>query len=250
MKFSCQPIVWLGVQTDPNGLLYMRARYYNPYISRFLNPDPSGFGGGLNFYLFANGNPISETDPFGLWAGLDDLAFTAGGAILGGAGSAISGLISGNFSWSKVGYGAVAGAAGGEATLYGGPVVGGLVSGAANNFLSQSAAMATTGSDFNPYSFAASTALGGVTGAIGEQIPLPSINGLNAGQGSYQAVSSGILTKLENGTIQNISASTAGSIFISQTFNDIPTTALDTLVDIGKEAGQGNGGTQSSPTGK
>jgi len=25
-----------GVQTDPNGLLYMRARYYNPYISRFL----------------------------------------------------------------------------------------------------------------------------------------------------------------------------------------------------------------------
>jgi len=60
-----------GVQTDPNGLLYMRARYYNPYICRFLNADPSGFGGGLNFYLFCNGNPISETDPFGLqsWIG-------------------------------------------------------------------------------------------------------------------------------------------------------------------------------------
>jgi RHS repeat-associated protein len=57
----------LGVQTDPNGLLYMRARYYNPYISRFLNPDPSGFAGGLNYYVFADGNPISETDPFGLW---------------------------------------------------------------------------------------------------------------------------------------------------------------------------------------
>ena len=55
-----------GVQTDPNGLLYMRARYYNPYISRFLNPDPSGFASGLNFYLFANGNPISNEDPFGL----------------------------------------------------------------------------------------------------------------------------------------------------------------------------------------
>jgi RHS repeat-associated protein len=60
-----------GVQTDPNGLLYMRARYYNPYISRFLNPDPSGFAVGLNFYAFCNGNPISETDPFGLqsWIG-------------------------------------------------------------------------------------------------------------------------------------------------------------------------------------
>jgi RHS repeat-associated protein len=58
-----------GVQTDPNGLLYMRARYYNPYISRFLNPDPSGFAGGLNFYAFADGNPVSETDPFGLGTG-------------------------------------------------------------------------------------------------------------------------------------------------------------------------------------
>ncbi len=55
-----------GVQTDPNGLLYMRARYYNPYICRFLNPDPSGFKGGLNFYAYADGNPVSETDPFGL----------------------------------------------------------------------------------------------------------------------------------------------------------------------------------------
>ncbi len=57
-----------GVMTDPNGLLYMQARYYNPYLSRFINPDPSGFGGGLNQYAFANGDPISMTDPFGLGA--------------------------------------------------------------------------------------------------------------------------------------------------------------------------------------
>jgi len=55
-----------GVQTDSNGLLYMRARYYNPYICRFINADPSGFAGGLNFYAYADGNPISLTDPFGL----------------------------------------------------------------------------------------------------------------------------------------------------------------------------------------
>ena len=59
-----------GVMTDPNGLLYMRARYYNPYLCRFLNPDPSGFAGGLNWYVYANGNPVSYLDPFGLW-GLD-----------------------------------------------------------------------------------------------------------------------------------------------------------------------------------
>jgi uncharacterized protein RhaS with RHS repeats len=52
--------------TDQSGLLYMRARYYNPYTCRFINADPSGFAGGLNFYCYANGNPISLSDPHGL----------------------------------------------------------------------------------------------------------------------------------------------------------------------------------------
>ena len=52
--------------SHPNGLLYMRARYYNPFLCRFLNPDPSGFAAGLNFYAYANGNPASMTDPMGL----------------------------------------------------------------------------------------------------------------------------------------------------------------------------------------
>ena len=54
--------------TDPNGLLYMRARFYNPYICRFINPDPAGFTGGLNWYCYATGNPINYLDPFGLCA--------------------------------------------------------------------------------------------------------------------------------------------------------------------------------------
>ena len=57
-----------GVMTDPNGLLYMRARYYNPYLCRFVSADPSGFSGGLNVYAYANGNPVSYLDPFGLGA--------------------------------------------------------------------------------------------------------------------------------------------------------------------------------------
>jgi RHS repeat-associated protein len=57
-----------GVMTDPNGLLYMRARYYNPYLCRFLNADPAGFAGGLNLYAYANGNPVSYLDPNGLGA--------------------------------------------------------------------------------------------------------------------------------------------------------------------------------------
>ena len=57
-----------GVMTDPNGLLYMCTRYYNPYLCRFVSADSSGFSGGLNFYAYANGNPVSYLDPFGLGA--------------------------------------------------------------------------------------------------------------------------------------------------------------------------------------
>lgn len=55
-----------GVMTEANGLLFMRARYYNPRLMRFLNADPIGFAGGLNHYAFVGNNPISFTDPWGL----------------------------------------------------------------------------------------------------------------------------------------------------------------------------------------
>jgi RHS repeat-associated protein len=79
-----------GVQTDPNSLLYMNARYYNPFLCRFINPDPTGFSGGMNFYAFANGNPISYLDPFGLvsWGllGRSAFGFVANGVVaVGGA---------------------------------------------------------------------------------------------------------------------------------------------------------------------
>lgn len=59
-----------GVMTDNNGLYYMRARYYNAEIKRFINRDViSGTiaaGQTLNRYAYVNGNPISYVDPFGL----------------------------------------------------------------------------------------------------------------------------------------------------------------------------------------
>jgi RHS repeat-associated protein len=57
----------LGVQTDPNGLLLMGARYYHPTLRRFISPDPVDFWGGVNWYAFADNNPISNSDPLGLW---------------------------------------------------------------------------------------------------------------------------------------------------------------------------------------
>jgi RHS repeat-associated protein len=61
-----------GVVTDKNGLIYMRARYYSPNMRRFINADiiagELSNAITLNRYAYANGNPVSFIDPFGLWS--------------------------------------------------------------------------------------------------------------------------------------------------------------------------------------
>ena len=60
----------LGVETDENGLYYMRARYYNTDIKRFMNRDiingSIANSQSLNKYCYVQGNPVNLTDPFGL----------------------------------------------------------------------------------------------------------------------------------------------------------------------------------------
>ncbi len=56
-----------GVMHEPNGFYYMRARYYDPAVGRFISEDPIGFGGGdINLYAYVGNNPINFVDPFGL----------------------------------------------------------------------------------------------------------------------------------------------------------------------------------------
>ncbi len=58
----------IGGSRDVSGLLYRRARYYDPQSGQFTQQDPMGVAGGLNTYGFANGDPVSNRDPFGLAA--------------------------------------------------------------------------------------------------------------------------------------------------------------------------------------
>ena len=45
------------------GLIYMRARYYDPALGRFISEDPARDGG--NWYAYAGGNPVGHVDPDG-----------------------------------------------------------------------------------------------------------------------------------------------------------------------------------------
>ncbi len=75
-----------GVISEPNGLYYMRARYYDPKMGRFLSEDPTGFGGGdVNLYVYAVNNPIMIIDPLGLcgeYHGAPDLPLEAPNPLL------------------------------------------------------------------------------------------------------------------------------------------------------------------------
>jgi RHS repeat-associated protein len=58
-----------GILQEPNGLYYMRARYYDAAVGRFISEDPIGFDSGeVNLYAYVGNNPISFIDPFGLEA--------------------------------------------------------------------------------------------------------------------------------------------------------------------------------------
>jgi len=57
-----------GVMDEENGLCFMRARFYDAKVGRFLSEDPLGFGGGdWNLYAYVGGNPLVRIDPKGLW---------------------------------------------------------------------------------------------------------------------------------------------------------------------------------------
>jgi RHS repeat-associated protein len=53
----------LGHVTDDTGLVYMKARYYDPGTGRFASEDPSG--NGTNWYIYAGDNPVNMVDQTG-----------------------------------------------------------------------------------------------------------------------------------------------------------------------------------------
>nr|WP_155069221.1 RHS repeat-associated core domain-containing protein [Streptomyces taklimakanensis] len=59
-----QPYRFTGTYLDPTGMYKMGARYYDPNLGRFTQPDPSGQE--TNPYLYAAGGPANRIDPTGL----------------------------------------------------------------------------------------------------------------------------------------------------------------------------------------
>ena len=59
---------YTGREPDDSGLIYYRARYYDPRIGRFTQRDPLGSIDGVNRYAYALNAPVNFVDPWGLGA--------------------------------------------------------------------------------------------------------------------------------------------------------------------------------------
>lgn len=65
---------YIGKERDEEtGFYYCRARYYAPWLGRWVSPDPAGIDGGQNVYEYAAGNPLAYKDDTGTAPGLTPL---------------------------------------------------------------------------------------------------------------------------------------------------------------------------------
>lgn len=64
---ALHPFGFAGREYDAeSGLYYMRARYYDPAVGRFIQRDLMGIAAGSNLYAYVDGNPVGRRDPLGL----------------------------------------------------------------------------------------------------------------------------------------------------------------------------------------
>ncbi|WP_231879562.1 RHS repeat-associated core domain-containing protein [Methylomonas koyamae] len=89
---------YTGREPDASGLIYYRARYYDPNQIRFTQRDPLGYTDGLNRYSYVHNNPINFNDPNGLLANKVSNAWTAGQSYYNTASN-----IAGQIGWGGAG---------------------------------------------------------------------------------------------------------------------------------------------------
>ena len=144
-------------------------RGYDPVAGRWLSRDPLKELIGHNLYLYVRNAPARYTDRLGLYVGADDAAAAAAGAAVGVGGQLMTDMFMGEISgWEDYAGSALGGAVGGVATLYTGPLGGGMLGGGATSMTKQLLKIATGKQcDFSTGTYIYDVLTGGLAGSLG-----------------------------------------------------------------------------------
>ncbi len=155
---------WVGSlghpSEDETGLVYMRARYYDPAVGRFVSEDPAKDGG--NWFGYASASPVNNVDADGRIT----LLAAAGVAALCGLVAAITNCLLDGWTLQNFAQGFLAGAITGFAGLFGAGA--GAVAGALTNLaMCAISSGGKASAERMLLAFACGFAFGGWGGAIG-----------------------------------------------------------------------------------
>jgi RHS repeat-associated protein len=189
------------------GLINMNGRVYDPFLARFLSPDPyvqaPDYSQNFNRYSYAFNNPLKYSDPDGEWVHL------VVGAAIGGVFNWLSN--GAQFNAKGLGYfgvGALAGALGAGI----GAGFGALASGAGTFGFSASAGLSTVGFGAG---FASGTGAGFASGLV-----TGTGNSLVNGDSFSKAMNSGLNSAFWGGTIGGITGGISGGVRARRMGND------------------------------
>ncbi|MBP1990486.1 SpvB/TcaC N-terminal domain-containing protein [Paenibacillus eucommiae] len=175
---------------EESGLYYYGARYYVPWLGRWLSCDPGGLMDGPNLYVFVRNNPIVHIDPNGMWTWKQAaiVAAVVTVAVVVTVATAGAGAIAVSAAAAAVG-GTAAGATGAAAVTFAGTVAVGAAAGALSGGAADLTAQALTrepGQDIDLRRAGAAAAGGGAAGGALSIIP-----GASAARAVGQAVRTG-----------------------------------------------------------
>ncbi len=201
---------FLGAVEDATGLTLLGARYYDPQVGSFISVDPllsPGVPAQFNAYVYSANNPVTWSDPSGLfwgnlWSGIQSAAQKIGNAVSSAWNATVSFVdqykaeIAGVVVGLAVGIGCTVATAG--AGVVACAIAGGAAGAAVTNVIKQ----AESGKPFDVGSFLFDTAVGGALGAVGGAAgpllssAIRSITTSGAGAAAVNAVRTGLQNTL------------------------------------------------------